>query len=72
MNFKLLLLLVESVLFSTVISQKLRNETKLEAVYQWKYVDFVFDSQARKENVIYDKSDIAIVNFYLIEGNYIL
>lgn len=68
MNFKFLLLLVELMFFSLVISKEVTNETQLEVVYQWNYVDFLFDNQTRKESVIYDKSEIAITNFYLAKG----
>lgn len=69
MHLKFVFLMVQLVFFSSVISKEISNETQLEVVYQWKYVDFEFDSQERRETVFYNTSNIIILNFYLVKGN---
>ncbi|XP_051172076.1 major royal jelly protein 2-like [Leptopilina boulardi] len=69
MNLRFLFLIFLGFL-STGISQNLNKNTTLEEVYQWKYVDYEYDSQERKDEILkngnYSKSKILITNFYLV------
>ncbi|XP_043461625.1 major royal jelly protein 3-like [Leptopilina heterotoma] len=51
--------------------KQLKGKTKLQDVYNWQYVDFEYDSQERKDQILkngnYSKTSILIKEFYLVE-----